>query len=278
MNERPETGTPSASGLPNQRYEGGPTYRRAARSVVAVLSVTAYTLLGPFGYLLFALLYALPTRRPHRRARFLQAIFHRAFAFMHHWLRWARIMRYDPRKLRGALPDGPCIIIANHPSLTDTTAIIGTFGGMVTMVKPAIFRSWMLKPVLKASGQFEGPSSDPLDMQRIIAEGRSRLDAGFKLLIFPEGTRSPEGGLHRFGRTAFTLACQADLPVVPLVIRYRPVFLSKRCRMLWPPARLPELNIAVLDAVEPTRYQHDSREMRDAVLATYHQHLAPLQA
>ena len=46
-----------------------------------------------------------------------------------------------------------------------------------------------------------------------------RLAAGFSVLIFPEGSRSPEGGLRRLRRGAFEIACRANVPVVVLHVK-----------------------------------------------------------
>jgi 1-acyl-sn-glycerol-3-phosphate acyltransferase len=42
--------------------------------------------------------------------------------------------------------------------------------------------------------------------------------AGHSLIVFPEGTRSPDGVVARFKGGSFVIACDAGLPVVPLTI------------------------------------------------------------
>ncbi len=44
------------------------------------------------------------------------------------------------------------------------------------------------------------------------------LRQGISLLVLPEGHRTRDGGLGRFGRGAFSLAVQSGVPVVPVVI------------------------------------------------------------
>jgi 1-acyl-sn-glycerol-3-phosphate acyltransferase len=63
-----------------------------------------------------------------------------------------------------------------------------------------------------------------------IFEWASRLTSqGLSLIVFPEGTRSPDGRLARFKGGSFLVALEAGLPVVPLsVIGSRHVMLKGR--------------------------------------------------
>ena len=44
-------------------------------------------------------------------------------------------------------------------------------------------------------------------------------EKGYSFLIFPEGTRSVDGRLHRFRRGGFFLAIAGGAPIVPVTIR-----------------------------------------------------------
>jgi 1-acyl-sn-glycerol-3-phosphate acyltransferase len=47
------------------------------------------------------------------------------------------------------------------------------------------------------------------------------------VLVFPEGTRSPDHDIRPFGRTAFEIASRAGVPVVPIVLHADPPALKK---------------------------------------------------
>ncbi|HZD05534.1 MAG TPA: lysophospholipid acyltransferase family protein, partial [Longimicrobiales bacterium] len=52
-----------------------------------------------------------------------------------------------------------------------------------------------------------------------LGEARRQVgDASPTIVMFPEGTRSPDGALHAFKKGAFVLAIQAGVPVVPTAI------------------------------------------------------------
>jgi 1-acyl-sn-glycerol-3-phosphate acyltransferase len=54
-----------------------------------------------------------------------------------------------------------------------------------------------------------------------------RLADGQSVLVFPEGTRSPEQGLHELQRGAFEIARRTGVPVVPILITAAPPWLMK---------------------------------------------------
>ncbi len=53
---------------------------------------------------------------------------------------------------------------------------------------------------------------------RSLMTAAERLKAGKSLVIFPEGTRSPDGKLRRFKIGAFILAMRTGVPIVPVGI------------------------------------------------------------
>lgn len=54
--------------------------------------------------------------------------------------------------------------------------------------------------------------------KKLIQEGLKNIKMGSSILIFPEGTRTPDGKVKRFKEGAFLLAQQAQVPILPLTI------------------------------------------------------------
>lgn len=251
---------------PLGRFAG--TLRYGVRRLGVGLCVAAYFAASPFGYAIFAFWSALPTRDPAGRARRLRGIVSRAFRSMHAFLRWTRIVDFDPDEHAAAIPDGPCVLVANHPTLMDISALLAADSNLVYPVKPSLFNSFWARPLFRHAGQFEGAGQDPLRVAEMVEAATARLAAGQRVIIFPEGTRSPEHGLHPFGRVAFEIARRAAVPIVPLVISCRPRFLGKSGGFRRPPAGLPRLRIRVLEPLDPTSPDlagSSSRMLRDIV-------------
>lgn len=239
--------------------------------IIALLAI--YFVLAPFGYLAFALYARLPTRDPDARARRLQWVMRRAFRLYLDTVRTLRVLDYDPRKVQGRAPDGACVLVTNHPTLTDFPAIVAATDGVVTAVKPSVYYRWWARPLLEAAGHFPGCDGRPAELEPLIENACDRLARGYRVLIFAEGTRSPrEGGIHPFGRAAFEIAKRAGVPVVPIVARCNPRWLIRGQGILNPPAEMPKLRIEVLDPIHPTGIS--SRKLRDMVEAQVRDRLA----
>lgn len=118
------------------------------------------------------------------------------------------------------LPDGPCIVAANHASYVDGVVLTAALPSRFRFViKREMTRVPLAHFLLRRIGsQFverfdtrRGAS----DARRVLALAESRHSLAF----FPEGTFHAEPGLRRFQNGAFAAAVRGNLPLVPVVIR-----------------------------------------------------------
>ena len=79
-----------------------------------------------------------------------------------------------------------------------------------------------------------------------------RLARGRSLLVFPEGTRSPRGGLGAFHRGAAHIALAGRAPLVPVLIHCDPPIQSKGQKWYDLAARPVRVTIRVWDPL-PSR-------------------------
>jgi 1-acyl-sn-glycerol-3-phosphate acyltransferase len=251
---------------------------RLYRCVMATLTVLFYALMGPFGYTAFTLLSLAPTRDRVRRARRLQWVMSTAFAAMHHWLRWVRVMDFDPRPARSKFPEGPFIVISNHPTLADGLSIMSAVPHVCTAVNRTTFNRWWLRPLLEGAGQFCGMAPNILGSGEVIERATERLRQGFRVLVFPEAHRSPRGELRPFARGAFEIACKTGVPIVPVLMIADPLWLARGDSVLAPTAELPRKRLEVLETLDPGDFGNDSRAMRDYTEAMYRRLLGLLPA
>lgn len=247
---------------------------RAWRILGITLVISTYFVTAPIAYGAFALLGTIPTRDPIRRARMLQSLMLRAFRGMHAVLRWMRLLDFDPRQVEGEIPSYPCVLVANHPTLTDISALLATEPHIVFPVKPGLYRSFWARALLAQAHHFEGASLGTFTAAKVIDEAVERIARGYRVMIFPEGTRSPEQGLHPFGRTAFEVATRAGVPVVPMVITCTPRWLARGHGLLADLDAVPKLRIRALPAVHPEQAGSSSRILRDIVFAQIESELA----
>lgn len=249
--------------------EPGHPVQRALRTAAIVWSVLLYMINAPFGYLGFAFLCWWWRKDPTRRGLRLQRCMGFGYRILHDWLRVFRIADFDHRGALAGLPEGPCVVIANHPTQIDVTAIGACLGGGCTIVKQRVWNRRMVKPLLVGAGLLEGPGTDPISIGRVIDDGVDRLRQGMRIFVFPEGSRSPKGQLRPFGRVAFEIACRAGVPLVSVGIRCTPPWLSPEVPMFRPPHPIPTLRLQLLAIDEPAASGGDSKRLRERTEARF---------
>ena len=120
------------------------------------------------------------------------------------------------------LAGGPYLVVANHPTLLDVVLLGALFPQCDCVVKAAALDNFFLRGIVTEAGYVissDGPT--------LVRECTSRLLAGRSVLLFPEGTRSPEFGLQPFGRGAARIALRSNCRILPVTIRCTPPALMK---------------------------------------------------
>jgi 1-acyl-sn-glycerol-3-phosphate acyltransferase len=116
---------------------------------------------------------------------------------------------------------GGVVLVSNHISVFDTVllpySMLATHGLQIIWApaKAELFHSRFLSYVLTSLGVFpvRRGQHDRQAMRRMVAHMRTD-----KMMLFPEGTRSPDGRLHEGKRTVGKLIYTARPVVVPVAI------------------------------------------------------------
>ena len=113
--------------------------------------------------------------------------------------------------------EGPAIIAANHLSFLDSFFIplVVKRRRVTYLAKADYFKSWKTAWFFKMVGQIPTEREGGEKSKQALDVALEVLKDGNLLGIYPEGTRSPDGYLHR-GRTGVArLALAAGVPVIP---------------------------------------------------------------
>ncbi|CAM2006091.1 lysophospholipid acyltransferase family protein [Acanthopleuribacter pedis] len=171
---------------------------------------------------LFPLIYLSPAARLRKQAWSLTVI-HRCFRLFGPLAVALGGMRSFQVVGRENLAEvGPCLLIANHPTLIDIVNLMGAVPHCGCVVKRGLWWNPVTAVAVRAAGLI--PNNHP---EALLANCRAGFEAGRSLVIFPEGTRSPHGGLRPFTRGAAQIALRCDVPIVPVVITCDPPTLTK---------------------------------------------------
>jgi 1-acyl-sn-glycerol-3-phosphate acyltransferase len=115
-------------------------------------------------------------------------------------------------------PGTTYIFVANHQSHYDTPVIFSSLPYQLRIIaKDSLARFPVLGWHLKRGGHLFVDRRNP-DKTGILSRWRALVSEGLSLIIYAEGTRSPDGKVARFKAGSFLLAIQAGLPVVPLAV------------------------------------------------------------
>jgi 1-acyl-sn-glycerol-3-phosphate acyltransferase len=119
---------------------------------------------------------------------------------------------------RAGLPRrGPVILAANHRSFMDSLFLPLVIRRRVTFVAKAEYfddkkTAWFFRGVGQIPIRREGGSAS----ERALASATDVLDDGGVFAIYPEGTRSRDGYLHRGHTGVARLAMRTSAPIVPV--------------------------------------------------------------
>ena len=131
-------------------------------------------------------------------------------------------------------PSRPYVFVANHSSFTDVFLVVRLPWEMKWLAKKSIFSIPLLGWQLRAAGDVPIVRGDKASAREAMAKMRRHLENGVSVILFPEGTRSPDGSLGEFRDGAFRLAIEAGVEIAPLAIVGATAGLPKRSFVFQP--------------------------------------------
>lgn len=206
-----------------------PDRPRCLRDTLAFYGVL--TVLGGFflgwGLVALPLSYLLPARtgRPFGR-RAIGA----GFRFLLRFMERAGIVRLDLSALEPLQQARGVVVAPNHLSMIDVLLVASHLPNAVCIMKAGLERNPALGGGLLA-GYIPNDAGLP-----VIRRAAEELRSGANLLVFPEGTRSPDDRIGPFHPGFALIARRAGAPVQPVFIESNTGYLGKG----WPIWRRPD--------------------------------------
>lgn len=124
----------------------------------------------------------------------------------------------------------PSIIIANHTSILDTPTMGLLHPMQVFMMNDRQLNSPFFGRAMKLVGAHPASGNRPEDLEQL----RTKINQGYSVIVFPEGTRSRTTAIQRFHKGAFYLAEQLNVDIQPVLIHGNVHSLPKNDNMLKP--------------------------------------------
>jgi 1-acyl-sn-glycerol-3-phosphate acyltransferase len=235
-----------------------------------LLSLLFWTFLALSSILLFpvALLIWALTAPFDRRLRLLHQ-FTCFWASLYTWTNPAwRVQVLGREKVRA---DATYVMVANHQSLLDILVLFRLFVHFKWVSKIENFRVPCIGWNMTLNRYVQLKRGDRESVVRMLAECRRVLGEGSSIMMFPEGTRSPDGRLRAFKPGAFELARDARRPILPILVEGTARALPKRGFVLQ--GRHP-IRVTVLDEIPCESFGNGSVEdLTRRVHALFARHL-----
>ena len=114
---------------------------------------------------------------------------------------------------------GPYIFMSNHQGSYDIFALLGHLPYQFKwLAKKELFSIPFFGWTMAAVGYISidrGGTRDTVEAMNVAAQ---KIREGMSVVIFPEGSRSPDGLIQPFKKGGFTLAIKSKIPIVPIAI------------------------------------------------------------
>jgi len=167
------------------------------------------------------------------------------------------------------IPAGTVLFAANHTSNADGPAIVGAMPRRIAILgKKSLFAIPIVGTAFRLAHFVPVDRAHPERAAASIEVAAAKMKSGVSFLIYPEGTRSPDGRLLPFRRGAFVLAIKAGVPVVPVACSGAHRVLPKNSYRIRP----GEVVIRFCPAIDAAEYPLERRSelaqrVHDAVAA-----------
>jgi 1-acyl-sn-glycerol-3-phosphate acyltransferase len=121
--------------------------------------------------------------------------------------------------IENVLGDGSKILVSNHQGYFDIFALFAevplSFGWVA---KKELYRIPVFSLAMKRFGNVLIDRSNREEARRSLEAAAEQIRRGQSILIFAEGTRSPDGSVQAFKKGCYYLAKASGAPVVPISI------------------------------------------------------------
>ena len=220
--------------------------------MIQTLFVMVWTVLATIFFAIIAILISLvdPTgRAPHLIARI-----------------WAKSILIAGRikvKVSGLSKIDPAtsyIYMCNHQSNFDIPVLLAYLKVQFRwLAKAELFRIPLFGFAMKRAGYISIDRRDRQSAFTSLKRAAKIIREGVSVIIFPEGTRSPDGRISPFKKGGFVLAVDSGVPIVPVILHGTRSIMPKKQLRIVP-------GTVVMEITDPIELSGYTRNNKDALM------------
>ncbi len=161
------------------------------------------------------------------------------------------------------IPPGPCLFVANHTSSADAPAVVGSIPRRVAiLLKKSLLKIPIVGQAFALAGFVPVDRSDHESAMASLESTAQALRNGTSFLVYPEGTRSPDGRLQAFKKGAVVMAINAGVAIVPIACSGAHHVMRKRSLRIRP----GEIVVRFCPPIDASRYTFERRDELNALV------------
>jgi len=161
------------------------------------------------------------------------------------------------------IPPGTCLFVANHTSSADAPAVVNAIPRRIAiLLKKSLFHYPIVGQAFHFAHFIPVERSKHDSAIASLEKAIASMQQGQSFLIYPEGTRSPDGRLQDFKKGAVVMAIKAGVPIVPVACSGAHRIMEKRSLVIHP----GEILVEFLAPIDSTLYTFDDREKLNHVV------------
>jgi 1-acyl-sn-glycerol-3-phosphate acyltransferase len=155
------------------------------------------------------------------------------------------------------IPEGVCLFAANHTSTADAPAVVGAIPRRIAiLLKKSLFRFPIVGQAFLLAHFIPVERGNRQAAIESLEKATEALRGGQSFLIYPEGTRSPDGRLQEFKKGAVVMAIKAGVPIVPIACSGAHRVMEKRSLIIHP----REILVEFLEPIDAAKYAMAQRD------------------
>ena len=132
---------------------------------------------------------------------------------------WANRVKVRVEGLQHVPGQGPYVFMSNHQGSYDIFALLGHLPFQFKwLAKKEISSIPILGWAMKATGYIFIDRQATRETVKAMKNAAEKIHEGMSVVIFPEGSRSPDGSVQPFKKGGFTLAIKSKVPIIPVAI------------------------------------------------------------
>lgn len=212
-----------------------------------IYTIVSCIVLFPINFIVFVLLYPFDKRRKviHEMSRF--------WSLQYYWI--APGWSVDVEGKEKIDPKEKYIIVSNHQSLMDICLLYVIPLNFRWIAKAEVKKIPIVGWMLSVHGDISIHRGHTESTKKMNREVEKWIKRGVSISIFPEGTRTHDGAIHRFKEGAFVLAKHNNVKILPVVTNGNFHVMSKGAFTFNP---IQKFKVQILDPISLEKIQAKS--------------------